>query len=67
MLKEVSTKDLVDELLKREGVNVFKAKHLNSWYQIKVKEPSCVTEREDIGLTTIKEDLGPAIILEVVG
>lgn len=66
MLKDISTKDLVDELSKRKGVNTFKANHFDSWYQIKVKEPGYFTEREDTGLTTIKEETGPAIILEIV-
>lgn len=62
MLKDVSTKDLVEELSKRQGVNAYEAE-FNSRYEIKVKTSGL---REDTGLTTIKEDTGPAIILEVI-
>ncbi|CAK7070042.1 BC1881 family protein [Tissierella sp.] len=62
MLKDVSTKNLVEELSRRQGVNSYKAE-FDAKYNITVKTPGFV---EDTSTTVIKEGCGPAIILEVV-
>ncbi|WP_313758464.1 BC1881 family protein [Tissierella sp.] len=62
MLKDISTKDLMEELSKRQGVNAYNADY-GAKYKIIVRNPGFA---EDTGTTTIKEDNGPAIILEVI-
>lgn len=62
MLRDVQTKQLVEELSKRQGVNTYKGT-FNSLYKIEVVEHGL---GEISKATTIKEDSGPAIILEVI-
>ncbi|MBS4534985.1 BC1881 family protein [Clostridium sp. D2Q-14] len=62
MLKDVSTKDLVEELQKKEGINSYKAE-FDSKYNITVKTPGLA---EDTSTTIIKEEIGSALILEVI-
>lgn len=61
MLRDIPTKDLVKELSKRQGVNIYNVDF--GKYKIVTKEEGMA---EDTGLTTIKEENGPAIILEVI-
>lgn len=62
MLRDIPTKDLVEELSKRQGVNTYKAEY-DARYQIMTKNQGLA---EETGLTTIKEEVGPAIILEII-
>lgn len=63
MLRDVATKDLVEELSRRQGVKVYKA-GLDSKYEIKVFNQD-LTE-EELGTTVISEHRGSAVILEVI-
>lgn len=59
-LSEYSTKELVDEISKRNGVVTFQTDHEGE-HEIRV-----VNDDYDNKTTTIRETKGPAIILEVI-
>lgn len=59
-LSEYSTKELVDEISKRNGVVTFQTDHEGE-HEIRV-----INDDYDNKTTTIRETKGPAIILEVI-
>lgn len=63
MLRDIPTKDLVEELSKRQGVKVYKAEDCETVYEIKTTNYGI---GEETSTTIIRKDRGPAIILEII-